>query len=55
MKQLFYNRIGESVYRETLPNGLEVLVVPKSGYVKKYAFFATRYGGMDTRFCLDGK
>ena len=55
MKQSFYERIGESVYRETLPNGLQICVVPKTGYAKKYAFFATRYGGMDTRFCLDGK
>ncbi len=55
MKQSFYERIGESVHRETLPNGLQVCVVPKPGYAKKYAFFATRYGGMDTRFCLDGK
>ena len=55
MKESFYERIGESVYRETLPNGLQVYVVPKPGFAKKYAFFATRYGGMDTRFCLDGK
>ena len=55
MKQTFYERIGESVYREVLPNGLQVCVVPKPGHAKKYAFFATRYGGMDTRFCLDGK
>ena len=55
MKQSFYKRIGESVYSQRLPNGLEVRVVPKSGYAKKYAFFATRYGGMDTRFCLNGK
>ena len=55
MRQSFYERIGESVYRETLPNGLQVCVVPKPGFTKKYAFFATRYGGMDTRFCLDGK
>ena len=55
MKQTFYERIGESVYRETLPNGLQICVVPKPGFTKKYAFFATRYGGMDTRFCLDGQ
>ena len=35
MKQLFYRRIGESVYREVLPNGLEIRVVPRSGFVKK--------------------
>ena len=55
MKQSFYERLGESVYRETLPNGLQIYVVPKPGYAKKYAFFATRYGGMDTRFCLNGQ
>ena len=55
MKQTFYERIGESVYREVLPNGLQICVVPKPEHAKKYAFFATRYGGMDTRFCLDGK
>lgn len=54
MKQNFYERIGESVYQETLPNGLQIFVVPKPGYTKKYAFFATRYGGMDTRFQLNG-
>ena len=40
MKQSFYERIGESVYREKLPNGLQIYVVPKPGYAKKYAFFA---------------
>ena len=55
MKQTFYERIGESVYRETLPNGLQIHIVPKPDHARCYAFFATRYGGMDTRFCLDGK
>ena len=55
MKETFYERIGEAVCRERLSNGLEVCVVPKPGYAKKYAFFSTRYGGMDTRFCLDGQ
>ena len=54
MNQNFYERIGESVYQETLPNGLKIFVVPKPGYTKKYAFFATRYGGMDTRFFSGG-
>ena len=49
-----YPRIGETVLSETLPNGLRVCVVPKPGYRKRYAFFATRYGGMDMRFRLRG-
>ena len=55
MKQTFYERISESVYSEILPNGLQIRVVPKPGFAKSYAFFATRYGGMDTRFQLNGK
>ena len=46
MKQTFYERIGESVYREVLPNGLQICVVPKPEHATKYAFFATRYGGL---------
>ncbi len=49
-----YPRIGEAVLAETLDNGLRVCVVPKIGYQKRYAFFATRYGGIDMRFRLDG-
>ena len=55
MKQTFYERIGEAVCQETLPNGLRINIVPKQDFAKSYAFFATRYGGMDTRFCLNGK
>ena len=55
MKTLTYPRIGEKVLWETLPNGLPVCVVPKPGYARKFAFFTTRYGGMDMRFQLDGR
>ena len=44
-----YPRIGEEVIRTTLENGLPVFVVPKKDYRRKYAMFATRYGGMDMR------
>ena len=54
MKQIFYDRVGEAIWSERLPNGLEIRVVSKPGYAKKYAFFATRYGGMDIRFRLNG-
>ena len=50
-----YERIGETVYEETLENGLHVFVFPKPEFGKCYAFFATRYGGMDTHFQLDGQ
>lgn len=50
MTETKYPRIGEAVLTETLPSGLRVAVVPKPGYRKRYAFFATRYGGMDMKF-----
>ena len=50
MKLKKYEAIGEEVYTETLSNGLNIFVVPKKGFSKKYAFFATNYGGADRRF-----
>ena len=54
MLELNYPRIGETVLQHTLPNGLRICIVPKPGYCKKYAFFATRYGGMDMKFNWGG-
>jgi predicted Zn-dependent peptidase len=55
MKTKGYDRIGEQVYSEKLENGLTVLVIRKQGYNKKYAFFATDYGGADRRFKIGGQ
>ena len=49
-----YSAIGEVLYSDTLPNGLTLRVIPKPGYQKTSAVFATNYGGADTRFCCDG-
>ena len=55
MEKKLYERIGEEVFHATLPNGLPVYIVPKKGFLRKYALFATRYGGMDMRFQLNGQ
>ena len=55
MEKKLYERIGEEVFRAALPNGLPVYIVPKKGFSRKYALFATRYGGMDMRFEKDGQ
>ena len=49
-----YEALGERLYQKTLENGLSIYVIPKEKHEKKYAFFATSYGGADQRFCLDG-
>ena len=54
MEKLEFARVGETMYHEKLENGLNVFVFPKPDFQKGYAFFATNYGGMDMRFCLDG-
>lgn len=55
MNVLKYPRIGEQLYHKVLDNGLNVFVCPKPEHAKSYAFFATNYGGMDTRFQLNGQ
>ena len=55
MNEKSYPRIGETVLEKTLPNGLKIFIVPKPQHRKKYAFFATRYGGMDMQFIRNGE
>ena len=55
MEQKRYERLGETVWSGRLENGLSVYVDVKPGFHKTFAFFATNYGGIDMRFCLDGQ
>jgi len=50
----FYPRLGETVYRKQLENGLTVVVVPRPGFQKKLVYFATHYGAIHTRFFRNG-
>ena len=54
-REVLYPRIGETVIEATLDNGLKLFIVPKPKHRKKYAFFATRYGGMDMQFIRNGE
>ena len=54
MKRVQFPRLGEVCYETVLDNGLKIQVVPRPGYLKSYAFFATSYGGMNVRFRKDG-
>ena len=55
MKETVYPRLEEKAYRAQCANGTQLIVVPKPGFAKSYAFFATNYGSMDMRFCLNGE
>lgn len=50
MDKLEYTALGQTVYHGVLPNGLNIYVDVRPEYGKQFAFFATRYGGMDLRF-----
>ena len=50
MKETHYPKLEERIFRQTCDNGLRLFVVPKRGFAKNYAFFATNYGSMDMRF-----
>ena len=55
MQKTEYPSIGDTMYRDTLPNGLRISVITKPGYTRCFAFFATNYGGADRRFRLGGE
>jgi len=55
METLAYPGVQETLYREVMPNGLEVFVLPKEGFQKTYATFSTKYGSVDNRFGVEGK
>lgn len=55
MQKHDYARLGETLYTDTLPNGLRLCVIPKPGYRSSFAAFATDYGGAHRRFQLNGQ
>ena len=55
METKAYPHIGETLYSETLPNGLRLRVIPKRGFRSRYAVLAVNYGGAHRRFTVDGQ
>lgn len=47
--------LREKVYMRRVEPGLEVFVLPKKGYVKKYATYSTNFGSIDSRFIVEGE
>lgn len=50
MTEKVFSNINETLYTETLPNGLTVVLLPKKDYHKTYALFTTDYGSIDNVF-----
>ncbi|WP_440895383.1 EF-P 5-aminopentanol modification-associated protein YfmH [Amphibacillus sp. Q70] len=50
MNKTYYEQIEETVYHDVLPNGLQVVLVPKPEMSQTYAVFSTNYGSIDQSF-----
>lgn len=48
IKHISNEKLGESVYCARHKSGLEIRVMPKSGYSSAYAIFGVKYGSIDT-------
>ncbi len=55
MKPVYYPELDETLYHETLENGLRVRIAQRKGFSKKMAYFVTDYGSIHTGFRLDGE
>ena len=55
MNKIEYPRLGESIHKTVLSNGLTVEVVPRPGFTKKLAYFVTDFGSIHTKFELEGQ
>lgn len=52
--KLIENRtLQETLYHYRVHPGMDVYVLPKPGYQKKYAIFSTRFGSIDNRFRVE--
>ncbi|HLR75229.1 MAG TPA: pitrilysin family protein [Virgibacillus sp.] len=50
MKKQFYKHINETIYKDTLDNGLTVFLLPRRDMEKTFGIFSTEYGSIDQTF-----
>lgn len=55
MEKRRYPHLQEEVFWDKLPNGLTVAVIPRRGFSKKAAYFATAAGSLHRAFTMDGQ
>ena len=55
MKLTQYPRLDEQLLREKLPNGLDVILLPRKGFSRKISYFVTDFGSVHTDFFFEGK
>ena len=55
MDKKYFPALDETLYSQTLPNGLHIMVDRKPGFTKKLCYFAADFGAVHTEFTLDGE
>ncbi|MDS9470644.1 EF-P 5-aminopentanol modification-associated protein YfmH [Sporosarcina pasteurii] len=55
MNKIHFENLQETLYNETLENGLDVYILPKKGFSKTFVTFTTKYGSVDRTFIPHGK
>lgn len=54
IKTVEYKNFGETLHIYEHKTGLKAFVIPKRGYSKKYATYATHYGSVNSEFVIPG-
>ncbi len=54
-QKIVEERLGETLYFGTHESGLDVFVLPKKGFSKKYAIYSVKYGSIDTSYYVGEK
>lgn len=53
--KLYEEKLGETLYSGKHESGLDVFVLPKKGFSKKYAIYSVKYGSVDTSYLVKGR
>jgi len=54
MEKRTYDALSETMYWDTLPNGLTIAVLPRPGFTRKIAYFVADFGSIHSQFTADG-
>ena len=55
MQKICDKQTGESVFYKKHESGLNIYIMPRSGYSSSYAIFGTKYGSVDSEFVVPGE
>lgn len=55
MKEKIYSKLNETIYEYVHTSGVRVFMVPKKGFLKSSAYFATHFGSIDYNFVPIGE